>query len=354
MRYRLLDLLACPHCREPFALEAFECAVGHRGEEEVEQGLLKSACGAWYPIVDGVPVILPNALNIYSQFAVRYRALLPEWTFSQEEIAQFEREKRKTQESFGFEWTVYSAVHEERDRAYALEGGLTPEYFRGKLVLDAGCGYGRHTRVVQQFGAEVVGLDLSVAVRNARRLTRELPNIHIVQGDLFSPPFPHEGFDLVYSWGVLHHTPNPRKAFDGLVDFVREGGDISVKIYRKRPAPAALVESLIRKLTLRLPLKTLFNLAYLAVPVNWFYWKMGRHVPGVREAILGVVKVDPNWRIAHIDTFDWYHPQYQFHFPMEEVVSWFKGQGLTEILGAESKGVRGHKAVRRGDLELAR
>ena len=37
-----------------------------------------------------------------------------------------------------------------------------------------------------------------------------------------------------------------------------------------------------------------------------------------------------------------------------EVGSWFEGQGLTQINGEESKGVRGHKAVRRGDLELAR
>jgi SAM-dependent methyltransferase len=349
-----LELLACPKCREHFALEVFATGRDGKGEELVEQGLLSSPCGAWFPVVDGVPVILPNALNIYSEFAGRYRDRLPEWTFSAAEVAQFEREKKKTQESFGFEWTLYSAVYEERDRGYALEGGLSPDFFGGKLVLDAGCGYGRHARVVQQFGAEVVGLDLSVAVRNARRLTRDNPRIHIVQGDLFSPPFPRASFDLVYSWGVLHHTPDPRRAFEGLVDFVKEGGDISVKIYRKRPAPAAFVESLIRKVTLRLPLRTLYNLAYLAVPVNWFYWKLGRRIPGVRQAILGVVKVDPNWRIAHIDTFDWYHPQYQFHFPMEEVVSWFEAKGLTQIAGAESKGVRGRKPLGRAALEAAR
>ena len=103
MRYRLLELLACPQCRESFVLETFECSTDRRGEEEVEQGLLKSPCGAWYPIVDGVPVILPNALNIYSQFAERYSQRLPDWKFSAEEIALFEREKKKTQESFGFE-----------------------------------------------------------------------------------------------------------------------------------------------------------------------------------------------------------------------------------------------------------
>ena len=353
MKYRLLDLLACPGCAEPFELEEFEVSTANNGEVEVEQGLLKCICGAWYPIVDAVPVILPNALDIYADFARKYQNKLPEWSISTDEIRRFEAEKKKTQESFGFEWTIYSSVREERDEGYVLEGGLTPDFFKDKLVLDAGCGYGRHAKVVQDYGAEVVGIDLSVAVINAQRITREMPRVHIVQTDLFNPPFRKEIFDVVYSWGVLHHTPDPRRAFEGLVDFVKEGGDISVKIYRKRPAPAALMETMIRKLTLKMPLKTLYNLSYKVVPVNRFYWMVGRFIPGVREAILGVAKVDPNWRIAHIDTFDWYHPAYQFHFPMEEVESWFREKGLVEVFGVESKGVRGKKLVGNDVVELA-
>ena len=345
MKYRLLDLLACPQCGEPFEAEPFATTPAGEGQEEIEQGLLRCACGMWYPIVDGIPVILPNALDIYSQFAREYRDRLPPWRISPEEIERFEKEKKKTQDSFGFEWTIYSAVRAERDEGYALEGGLKPDFFRDKLVLDAGCGYGRHVKVIQGYGAEVVGIDLSVAVINARRITRELPRTHIVQADLFAPPFRRELFDLVYSWGVLHHTPDPRRAFEGLVDFAKPGGDISVKIYRKRPAPAALMEGLIRKVTLRLPLRLLYYLAYLAVPVNWFYGAIGRHIPGVREAIQGIIRVDPNWRISHIDTFDWYHPAYQFHFPMEEVESWFREKGLVDIIGVESKGVRGKKPI---------
>ena len=113
-----------------------------------------------------VPVILPNALDIYGEFARKHADRLPQWEFSDEEVRRFEKEKKKTQDSFGFEWTVYSSVRDERDRGYALEGGLTPEFFKDKLVMDAGCGYGRHSRVVHEFGAEVVGIDLSVAVIN--------------------------------------------------------------------------------------------------------------------------------------------------------------------------------------------
>ena len=344
MKKRLLDLLACPKCASPFELEVFEESGGQQGSAgEIEQGLLRCPCGAWYPIVDTIPVILPNALDIYGDFARRFSGRLPPWNVSDEEVRKFEREKKKTQESFGFEWTVYSSVIDERDEGYALEGGVTPEYFRDKLVLDAGCGYGRHTKVVHGFGAEVVGIDLSVAVINARKVTADLPRAHIVQTDLFYPPFRKGIFDVVFSWGVLHHTPDPRRAFEGLTEFAKEGGQVSVKIYRRKPASAQVVESAIRAFTLRLPLRLLYNLSYLAVPVNWFYWKLGRFVPGVRQLILGLVKVDRNWRIAHIDTFDWYHPQYQCHFPMEEVESWFAALEFEDITGVPSEGVRGRR-----------
>ena len=68
---------------------------------------------------------LTTALDIYGEFAEKYRDRLPEWSISEEEIARFGTEK-KTQESFGFEWTVYSTVRDERDEVHVLEGGLTP------------------------------------------------------------------------------------------------------------------------------------------------------------------------------------------------------------------------------------
>ena len=117
--------------------------------------------------------------------------------------------------------------------------------------------------------------------------------------------------------------------------------------------PARFIEGMIRKISLRLPLKTLYNLSYLCVPLNWFYWKVGRFIPGVRELILGTIRCDRNWRISHIDTFDWYHPQYQFHFPMEEVEGWFREKGLGDVYGVESKGMRGRKPVAQAVGEVA-
>ena len=111
-----------------------------------------------------------------------------------------------------------------------------PEFFRGKRVLDAGCGIGRHAYYAATYGAsEVVALDLSGAVETARRNLESFDNVDVVQGDLLRPPFRTAaqggGFDLVYSIGVLHHLPDPHAGFRKLVEYVRPGGTIAVWVY---------------------------------------------------------------------------------------------------------------------------
>ena len=98
-------------------------------------------------------------------------------------------------------------------------------------MLEGGCGKGRHTTLAAEWGAkEVVGIDLSAAVETAFQATRELPNAHVVQADIFKLPF-KRAFDYAFSVGVLHHTPDPKKAFVSLASKVKTGGAISAWIY---------------------------------------------------------------------------------------------------------------------------
>src|SRR3990172_2722911 len=94
---------------------------------------------------------------------------------------------------------------------------LGPEFFPGKLVLDAGCGFGRHLYYAAEFGAEVVGVDFSAAVEAARANTAGCKGIHLVQADIYRLPFREASFDFAYSLGVLHHLPDPERGFQALV-----------------------------------------------------------------------------------------------------------------------------------------
>src|SRR5208282_1928934 len=101
------------------------------------------------------------------------------------------------------EWERYPGSLPEDERVFLEETQIPAANFRGKLVLDAGCGMGRYAIVALSLGAEVVAMDLSDSLL---RLAAEAPNwpkLHVVQGNLLRPPLKPAQFDIVYSHGVL-------------------------------------------------------------------------------------------------------------------------------------------------------
>ncbi len=105
----------------------------------------------------------------------------------------------------------------------------TLESFRGKRVLDAGCGPGHHVLMVAPYAREVVGIDLNTA-EIARQETKDQKNVSILEGDLAVVP-QQDPFDMVYCIGVIHHTDDPDKTFENLKRLTRKGGTLIVWAY---------------------------------------------------------------------------------------------------------------------------
>ena len=121
------------------------------------------------------------------------------------------------------------------DRAEFLDWikPLDESAFINKVVLDAGCGKGRHLFLAAKFGAaDVIGVDLSDAVESAYQNTRHLPNAHVIQADIYHLPFA-QPFDLAYSIGVLHHLPDPKQGFLSVVSKLKSGGRAAIWVYGK-------------------------------------------------------------------------------------------------------------------------
>lgn len=203
MKERLLDLLACPTCGGDILL----AYASRYDDKEIIEGVLTcKKCTREYKIVRGVPRFV--------------------------DLTKIEEDKAETAENFGWQWTHFT----QEDAKYSDQflGWLQPvkkEFFAGKVVLEGGCGKGRHTKLAAEWGAkEVVGIDLGDGVDSAFALTRGLANVHIVQGDIFKLPL-KRSFDYAFSVGVLHHTPDPKKAFVSLGSKVKKGGHISAWVY---------------------------------------------------------------------------------------------------------------------------
>jgi SAM-dependent methyltransferase len=251
-----------------------------------------SACGAAYPITGSVPRLAGES----------YAA------------------------SFGRQWNRYDVARDEEDEAtFAVKTGFDPLRLAGKLVLDAGCGGGRYTRLAARHGARVVGVDLSSAVDKAATLCGGFPSAAIVQADLLDLPLAEKTFDFAFSIGVLHHSPNPRRAFAQVAARVKPGGRLAVWLYRRNTPPQEWLNSGLRAISTRLPVRVLESLSAALGLVG--------SVPVLNRTLNKVVNFSnhPDWTLRVCDNFDWYAPRYQSHHTVAELENWFREEGFGDL-----------------------
>jgi SAM-dependent methyltransferase len=142
----------------------------------------------------------------------------------------------QTTSGFARNWWRYSdvilaspALNDELFRDWVWP--LAVDRLEGKRVLDAGCGMGRWMTVAAPHQPEMlVGFDYSDVIWAAFKNTKHLKNVHAVRADIFDLPF-RPVFDVTYSIGVVHHTPDPAGAFRSLVNVTKEDGVLSVWVY---------------------------------------------------------------------------------------------------------------------------
>ncbi|MBS0548338.1 MAG: class I SAM-dependent methyltransferase [Proteobacteria bacterium] len=238
-------------------------------------------------------------------------------------------------QSFGREWNWFAQTQLDRPeenraesrQTFAEKTGLGPEDLAGKTVLDVGCGMGRFAEVALSMGARVVGVDLSTAVDAAYGNLGDRPDAAFLQADVFDLPLREESFDLIYSIGVLHHTPNTREAFLRLPRLLKPGGRIVIWVYTSERRIGYAASDLYRRFTTRMDDERLLRLCKAAGPIGALYrTRPGRYL----SPLLPVSHhPDPEWRV--LDTFDWYAPRYQWKHDWDEVEEWFRTAGLEEI-----------------------
>jgi SAM-dependent methyltransferase len=246
---------------------------------------------------------------------------------------------------------------------YGFETGADMrDHFAGKArILDAGCGAGLATSTWlipgwQCEGNEFVGADISAAIDTARQRLGGIEGTSFVQADILDLPFRPCSFDLVFSEGVLHHTPSTERAFAALARLLRPGGEIMIYVYRVKAPAREFVDDYVRGQIAGLtpeeawdalrPLTRLAKaLAELEVEVEV---TEDVELLGIRKGRYDVQRL-LYWHFAkmfwnpamtfeennHVN-FDWYHPAYAHRHTESEVRRWFADSGI-EITHLEAQ-----------------
>ena len=122
---------------------------------------------------------------------------------------------------------------------YRLEPFIIPfadfDAAKDKKVLEIGVGLGAEHQMFAQAGADLYGIDLTERAieHTRRRLSLFGLDSRLKVGDAEKLDFSDESFDVVYSWGVLHHSPDTPKAIDEAYRVLRPGGVAKIMTYHK-------------------------------------------------------------------------------------------------------------------------
>jgi SAM-dependent methyltransferase len=326
MQPSLLKLLV-----DPLDKTALTCTATSSYHGAIIEGALQTGRGQSYPVTNAIP-----------------RFVLTQ-----------DQGQQQTEQSFGYKW--------QQEQSYASPTSMTfyrqwlvqrygftdlaamqAHFYRHERILDAGCGGGYSTSVwlnagwVEGSRGDWIGVDISEAIDVAQKRFEGLPRTHFIQADLLHLPFPERTFDLIFSEGVLHHTPSTERALKTVAALLTEGGELMFYVYRKKGPIREFTDDYIRDRIANLPPQDAWQLlepltklgqaladlkAEVEVPADIPYLgiKAGRY--DVQRLIYWhVMKLFWNdayrFEENHHINFDWYHPRYAHRQTEEEVRRW--------------------------------
>lgn len=326
MKKEHLQHLACPDCEEGLTLMS-----GDEQNDEIESGsLFCPACRKDYPIIGHIPRFAPLE-NYAAGFGL-------EWA-----------KHARTQ----YDGTAGISLSEERFFAETK----WPRALTGEMILEAGSGSGRFTEQAAKTGAMVVSFDYSAAVEANYASNGSKNNVLIVQADILKMPFRKGSFDKIFCFGVLQHTPDPKRSFQNLPPYLKSGGQLAFDIYAKPRGLKILwgTKYLARLFTAKMKPEKLYRACQNYIN---FIWPLARLIAKIPKAgrhlnwmllvadYHGILNL-PEEKLkewAVLDTFDMLSPAHDHPQDLATVQGWLKDSPLknTEALygynGVEARG----------------
>lgn len=319
MKRRLIDIAVCPSCASRFA-------AGNIRREETDEifegALVCSGCGKSYEIKDGVPVLLAGGLT---------------------------GDIMATRRSFTYAWRKFAAKEVSKGwfkDSFSYLRFLPESIFAGtaqdKIGLDAGCGSGIDMINMQKRGFEMVGIDISDSAYEAFRNTRDLGGVHVVQASIYDMPVRNNAFDIAYSFGVLHHLPDPERGFKALCNKAKAGGAVIIYVYEDFSERSFLERWLLRavnslrSITTRMPPAALYLLCAISSPLVFIFCSVPYRILKRITFTKRFAEKIPFRHTARLDCitadlYDRFSPPIERRYARDEVVGWFKRAHFEDV-----------------------
>jgi len=226
-----------------------------------------------------------------------------QWSFSSEWEHHTDKEMEKT-----WGWST-----EERYEMFLMETDTSEDELKELTVIDAGCGNGFLTRRISSATSRMIGIDFSDSVFSAEE-KRTDTSLCFIKGDLQKPPFSDESLDIIFSSGVIHHTPNTKNTFDALSKCVKKNGKFYVWLYSEKGSFLWRVK------------RKLFDIGRMIVCRMNSNWQ--KRIVSIFTSILAPFNSEIDKEQLEISMYDSLTPRWRYYHTPEEVAQWYHEEGF--------------------------
>lgn len=196
--------------------------------------------------------------------------------------------ERHTKETYGFLWGKSAAAAcPDRWHFNDMQEVVGEPLVRGSrgIEIGSGCGYDSSIMARGNPSVDIVSTELSDGVYRSRELTSGLGNVKLIQCSVLDIPLKDSIFDFAYSFGVLHHTTNPKKGLLAIARVLKKDCPVFLYLYEDHSENrlkyiAVKVVTALRKITVKIPRKALYCLSVVFSPFVFVIFSLPSKILG--------------------------------------------------------------------------
>jgi SAM-dependent methyltransferase len=203
--------------------------------------------------------------------------------------------------------------------------------FEGLDILDLGSGSGRWVRILHQLGVKsIAAVEPSAAIEVCKANTKDLEGVsyHNIRGD----EMPDGRYDLIFSYGVVHHIPEPAPVMARACEVLRPGGKVVIWLYgRENNGLYLAFMNCLRVMTVPMSDRGLDRVSAALVPLVRLYGRLSKFLPlPLRGYFASYVDRIDNHTLQHV-IYDQLNPHYAKYYRRGDVIALLEDAGFVDI-----------------------
>ena len=233
-------------------------------------------------------------------------------------------------ERFGYEWAKYNELRPDYETQFRRwTPFFQPDDWRGKSVLDVGCGTGRNSFWPMKYGAaSATAIDVDVqSLDVARRNLSQFAGASVLQRSAYDVGFENH-FDVAFSIGVIHHLEHPQTAIAQMVRAVKDQGDVLIWVYglENNEWIVRYADPIRKTLFSWLPIGLVHHLSFYPAAALWLALRLGFG----RTEYFGLIRTF-SFRHLRSIVFDQMLPKIAHYWPRATVQKMMQDAGLKNV-----------------------